>query len=85
VINVKATRVGASKPGGERVSMELTGSATRLRRGYGAPGMEGKTTRVGASEWSRGDASDIDGQNREVERSFGKSDIEGKAAMGSGE
>src|SRR5882724_6958658 len=26
-----------------------------------------KVTRVGASEWSRGDASDIDGQNREVE------------------
>jgi len=24
----KVTRVGASKPGGERVSMELTGSAT---------------------------------------------------------
>ena len=46
----KATRVGASKPGGERVSMELTGSATRLRRDYGAPGIEGKTTRVGASE-----------------------------------
>ena len=36
----------------------------------GANGMsdiEGKVTRVGASEWSRGDASDIDGQNREVE------------------
>ena len=29
--------------------------------------IEGKATRVGASEWSRGDASDIDGQNREVE------------------
>jgi hypothetical protein len=29
--------------------------------------MEGKVTRVGASEWSRGGASDIDGQNREVE------------------
>jgi 4-hydroxy-tetrahydrodipicolinate synthase len=36
----------------------------------GANGMsdiEGKTPRVGASERSRGDASDIDGQNREVE------------------
>ena len=29
--------------------------------------IEGKATRVGASERSRGDASDIDGQNREVE------------------
>jgi hypothetical protein len=29
--------------------------------------IEGKTTRVGASEWSRGDPSDIDGQNRKVE------------------
>jgi len=29
--------------------------------------MEGKVTRVEASERSRGDASDIDGQNREVE------------------
>ena len=36
----------------------------------GATGMsdiEGKATRAGASERSRGDASDIDGQNREVE------------------
>ena len=29
--------------------------------------MEGKAVRVAAREWSRGDASDIDGQNREVE------------------
>ena len=29
--------------------------------------IEGKATRVGVSERSRGDASDIDGQNREVE------------------
>ena len=42
--------------------------------------MEGKVTRVGARERSRGGASDIDGQNREVEWSFGKSDIEGKVA-----
>jgi hypothetical protein len=28
----------------------------------GPSDIEGKTTRVGASEWSRGDASDIDGQ-----------------------
>jgi hypothetical protein len=26
----------------------------------------GKTAREAASEWSRGDASDIDGENREV-------------------
>ena len=29
--------------------------------------IEGKAVRIAASEWSRGDASDIDGQNREVE------------------
>src|SRR5882757_7049513 len=29
-----------------------------------------------AGEWSYGDASDIDGQSRKVEWSFGKSDIE---------
>ena len=33
----------------------------------GSANDQGKATRVGASEWSRGDASDIDGQNREVE------------------
>jgi hypothetical protein len=42
--------------------MELMGSATRLRRRYVVAGIEGKATRVGASEWSRWDASDIDGQ-----------------------
>ena len=37
-------------------------------------------------EWSRTDASDIDGLSREAEWTFfGESDIEGKAAMGSGE
>ena len=29
--------------------------------------IEGKVAREAVSEWSRGDASDIDGQNREVE------------------
>jgi hypothetical protein len=48
--------------GSERVSMELIGPATRLRRGYGAAGIEGKAVRVAASERSRGDASDVDGQ-----------------------
>jgi hypothetical protein len=33
--------------------MELAGSATRLRRGYVVPGIEGKATRVGASERGR--------------------------------
>ena len=33
-----------------------------------------------AREWSRGDASDIDGPSREAEWSFGKNDIEGKVA-----
>jgi hypothetical protein len=28
--------------------------------------IEGKAAREAASEWSRGDASDIDGENREV-------------------
>jgi hypothetical protein len=41
--------------------------------------------RVAMSERSRGDASDIDGQNRRMNGAFGKSGIEGKAAMGSGE
>ena len=31
--------------------------------------IEGKAARIVASEWSRGDASDIDGQTREVEMS----------------
>jgi hypothetical protein len=47
--------------------------------------IEGKMTRAGASERSRGDASDIDGQTESSNGAFGKSDIEGKAAMGSGE
>jgi hypothetical protein len=46
----------------------------------GMSDMEGKMTRVGASEWSRGDASDIDGQTDRSNGAFGKSDIEGKAA-----
>jgi hypothetical protein len=33
--------------------MERAGRATRLRRGYGALSMEGKATRVGASEAGR--------------------------------
>ena len=46
----------------------------------GPSDIEGKTTRVGASEWSRGDASDIDGQTERSNGASGKSDIEGKAA-----
>jgi hypothetical protein len=37
-------------------------------------------TRVGASERSRGDASDIDGQTDRSNGAFGKSDIERKTA-----
>ena len=37
--------------------------------------------RVAASERSRGDASDIDGQTERSNGAFGKSDIEGKAAL----
>src|SRR5437773_6608233 len=33
-----------------------------------------------AGEWSRGDASDIDGQAERPNGAFGKSDIEGKVA-----
>jgi len=47
--------------------------------------IKGKAGRVAAMEWSRGDASDIDGQTDRSNGAFGKSDIEGKAAMGSGE
>ena len=47
--------------------MERMGCATHLRQGYGVPSIEDKAVRIAASEWSRGDASDIDGQNREVE------------------
>ena len=47
--------------------------------------IEGKVAREAMSERSRGDASDIDGQTQRSNGAFGKSDIEGKAAMGSGE
>jgi hypothetical protein len=51
--------------------MKLMGKATRLHRGYGAPSMEGKVTRAGASE--RGQRTSFNGAN-------GMNDIEGKAA-----
>ena len=47
--------------------------------------IEGKATRVGVSEWSRRAAREIDGKTDRSNGAFGKSDIEGKAAMGSGE
>jgi hypothetical protein len=47
--------------------------------------MEGKVTRIGASEWSCQVARDIDGKTGRSNGTFGKSDLEGKAAMGSGE
>ena len=42
--------------------------------------IEGEATRVGASERSRGDASDIDGKTERLNGAFWKSDIEGKTA-----
>ena len=44
-----------------------------------------KVARIATNERSRGDASDIDGQTERPNGAFGKNDIEGKAAMGSGE
>ena len=38
-----------------------------VNRADGISEIEGKEQRVAASEWSRWDASDIDGPNREVE------------------
>ena len=46
----------------------------------GISDMEGKATRVGASEWSRRAARDIDGKTERSNGAFGKSDIEGKTA-----
>src|SRR5437762_5110208 len=54
--------------------------AADLNRANGISEIEGKATRVGASERSRGDASDIDGQTQRSNGAFGKSDIEGKVA-----
>src|ERR1041385_4483362 len=48
--------------------------------------IEGKAPKAfGASEWSGGDAGDIDGKTERPNGAFGKSDIEGKTATGSGE
>ena len=44
------------------------------------PSMVGKAARIAASEWSRGDASEIDGLTERSNGAFGKSDIEGKVA-----
>jgi hypothetical protein len=52
-------------------SGERVGTRTSFKR---ISEIEGKAASVAASERSRGDASDVDGQNREVEWSFGKSD-----------
>ena len=55
----------------EHVAMGIArvdGNAARVAgASTGSASDQGKATRVGASEWSRGDASDMDGQNREVE------------------
>jgi hypothetical protein len=61
-----------------------SGRALREQPRYnGATGksdIEGKVARKAMSEWSRGDASDIDGQTDRSNGAFGKSDIEGKTA-----
>jgi hypothetical protein len=62
-----AATVAVEPSGSERDTMERMGRATRLRQGYGVPSIEGKVAREAMSEWSRGDASDIDG---ETERSI---------------
>jgi hypothetical protein len=80
-----AATVAVEPSGSERDTMERLGRATRLRQGYGVPSIEGKVAREAMSEWSHGDASDIDGQTERSNGAFGQSDMEGKAAMGSGE
>jgi hypothetical protein len=39
--------------------MELAGTATHLRRGYGAPSIEGKAARAAASERGRERVSNL--------------------------
>ena len=51
-------------------------------RANGMSEIEGEATRVGASERSRGDASDIDGKTERSNGAFGKSDIEHVASQG---
>jgi hypothetical protein len=43
------------------------GDSVLVNGARGTRDIQGKATRVRACEWSRGDARDIDGQNREVE------------------
>ena len=45
-----ATRLLANAFGVVTARMELTGSATHLRQGYGAAGIEGKVARVATSK-----------------------------------
>jgi hypothetical protein len=71
--------------------MELMGSATHLRRGYGAPSIEhvalGSRRIDGQAAEGRG--AELGKRSINTSRSgngaLGESDIEGKAAMGSGE
>jgi len=51
----------------------------------GKSDIEGKVAREAASEWSRRAVDDIDGKTGRSNGTFEKSDIEGKAAMGSSE
>ena len=72
-----------SQSRGQRTSFNgAEGSASHLRQGYGAPSIEGKAARVAVSEWSRGDASDIDEQTETSNEAFGESDIESRDGSG---
>jgi hypothetical protein len=74
-IEGKATRVGATERGQRRSFKFVSRKRSRQTDDPNAT----------AREWSRRESSDIDGQTERSNGAFGKSDIEGKAAMGSGE
>ena len=61
-IEGKVTRVGASEPGGDRVSIKGRRRGN-VRLATASPSAGGH------GEWSRRDARDIDGLSREAERS----------------
>jgi hypothetical protein len=56
------TRVGASE----------RGQQTSFNRADGTSDIEGKVARVATSEWSRGDARDMDGQTESSNGALGK-------------
>src|SRR5881275_322386 len=91
-LKAKPRWVAASELGSERVSIaRVDGNAARecksARPGAstGSASDQGKAVRLAASEWSRGNASDMDGQNREVEWSFWEKRHRRQSREGSGE